>query len=48
MDDFVLKNLNELNVPENIIQEFKGKFLTNNNINKYILYGLGLPSLVIC
>jgi len=48
MDDFVLKYLNELNVPQNIVQEFKGKFLTSNNINKYSLYALVLPSLVIC
>jgi len=48
MDDFVFKNLNELKIPQTIVQKFKGKFLTSKNINKYSLYGLGLTSLVIC
>lgn len=27
MDDFVINNLKELKIPQNIVQEFKGKFL---------------------
>lgn len=36
MDNFVVKNLNELNIPKSIVQEFIGKFhkpkLTNHRV----------------
>jgi len=44
MDDYVLKNLNEVKIPEDIVQEFTSKYLKINNIN---LYGFFLDQLFV-
>jgi len=44
MDCYVLKNLSDLKIPENITQEFTSKYLKINNIH---LYGFFLDQLFV-